>query len=272
MHASFAPPCPLRPCVEEAVGAFAASRPDTTTRIILDPRVPAAVFCHPPDLVALTVLLLQSAPPSARELTLFVFEADDPHARVLRFELLGGGGAELPEAAALLAEELGGEVHSSCGPHDSRTWFSISADQKNLSRAAGESAAGSGLSVLVVEDNHINQRAAEECLRGLGAFCRVAGNGAEGARLAAAEAFDLILMNIHMPVMDGITATRTIRAQPEGKRPFIAALTAFAQPGDRVRCLQAGMDDFLTKPCRVEILVGLLGKVCARKKTFPGRL
>jgi CheY-like chemotaxis protein len=272
MRAPSVQPCPLRSCLDEAVGIFSAGRPETSTRIVLDPRVPAAVLCHPPDLIALTVLLLQSASPSPRALTLFVFEADDPHAHVLRFELLDAPGAKLPDEAVRLAARLGGELLSSSRPGDSRTGFSITVNPQKLSGTPGEDLAGRGLSVLVVEDNVINQRAAEECLRSLGASCRVAGNGAEAARLAGEERFDLILMDIHMPVMDGITATRTIRAQPEGSRPFIAALTAFAQPGDRARCLQAGMDDFLTKPCRIEILAALLAKVFTRKKTFPGRL
>jgi CheY-like chemotaxis protein len=269
MRPPSAQPCHLRSCVDEALGAFVARRPQTKARLVLDPRVPLSVLCHPPDLVALTTLLLESAPPSVRDLTLFVFEADDPHACVLRFELLGAPGAAFPEEAAELAARLGGEAHSAGESDSSPAWFTLTANRLDSQNTESP---GEGLSVLVVEDNLVNQRLAEECLRHLGASCRMAGNGEEAVRLSAAETFDLILMDIHMPIMDGIAATRAIRKQPEGSRPFIAALTAFALPGDRGRCLQAGMDDYLTKPCRVEILGGLLAKVSARKKTFPGRL
>jgi CheY-like chemotaxis protein len=257
--------------LEEALAAFAARRPHTAARVVLDPRVPTTVLCPPPDLLALICLLLESAPDSVRDLTLFIFEADDPHACVLRFELLGSPGAVLPPEAADLAARLGGEI-SPCGETGaSPAWFTITANRTNSSAALSGSSPGEGVSVLVVEDNLVNQRLAAECLRHLGALWRMAGNGEEAVRLAAEETFDLVLMDIHMPIMDGLTATRAIRALPTGDRPFIAALTAFALPGDRIRCLQAGMDDHLTKPCRVDILAGLLAKVSARKKNLSGQ-
>jgi CheY-like chemotaxis protein len=259
--------------VDEALSAFAASHPRTKARAVLDPRVPAAVLCHPPDLIALASLLLESAPADASDLTLTIFEADDPHACVLRFELLGATGGALPAEAADLAARLGGETHSpSNGSKRDRAWFTITANHTATISSLGESLPGEGLAVLVVEDNLVNQRLAEECLRHLGTSCSIAENGQEAVALAASGEFDLILMDIHMPIMDGITATRAIRARASRKRPYIAALTAFALPGDRERCLQAGMDDYLTKPCKVEVLAGVLAKVSSRKKTFPGRL
>lgn len=224
------------------------------------------MLCHPPDLVSLVSLLLESAPENAHELTLYVFEADDPHACVLRFELLGTASSPLPPKATELAAKLGGESGAD------QPWFTIVANRPGAQGSPDDSLPGKGLTVLVVEDNLVNQRLAEECLRHLGAAFRMAPNGKEALQLASAEDFDLILMDIHMPVMDGITATRAIRALPGQKHPYITALTAFALPGDRERCLQAGMDDYLTKPCRVDVLAGVISKVAARKKTFPGRL
>lgn len=270
MHPLSAQPCHLRSCVDGALSTFSARHPERAVRAVLDPRVPVSVLCHAPDLIALTSLLLESAPATAHELTLFVFEADDPHACVLRFELIGATGAVLPLEASDLASRIGGEISPSGS--ESAPWFTITANRPTLPGASEDSLPGEGLSVLVVEDNLVNQRLADECLRHLGATCRIAENGQEAVLFAAGEDFDLILMDIHMPIMDGITATRQIRALPNRRRPFIAALTAFALPGDRMRCLDAGMDDYLTKPCRVEVVAGVLAKVSARKKTFPGRL
>jgi CheY-like chemotaxis protein len=233
---------------------------------VFDPRVPISVLCPPSSLVTLTSMLLESAPEGAAGITLYVFEADDPHACILRFELLGASCAPLPPEAAELSARLGGESGAS------QPWFTIAAYRPSPLTTPHEDQLGKGLSVLVVEDNLINQRVAEECLRHLGTSCRMVNNGQEAVSLVRVEDFDLILMDVHMPVMDGLAATREIRTLPGTKRPYISALTAFALPGDREKCFDAGMDDYLTKPCRVEILAGLLAKVSARKKTLPGRL
>jgi two-component system, sensor histidine kinase and response regulator len=108
--------------------------------------------------------------------------------------------------------------------------------------------------VLLVEDNLVNQKVAARFLERLGCTVDVAGNGAEGVDAAMARHFDLILMDLQMPVMDGMAATRKIRELETLKHTPIIALTANAMTGDRERCEAAGMDDYLTKPIEVERL------------------
>lgn len=106
---------------------------------------------------------------------------------------------------------------------------------------------------LLVEDNELNQRVLTEMLKRAGWTSRIADNGAEGVRLACLERYDLILMDCHLPELDGFTATRQIRqnemATRTGRTPIVA-VTAEALADSRERCLAAGMDDCLTKPVR----------------------
>ena len=102
--------------------------------------------------------------------------------------------------------------------------------------------------VLLVEDNPINQDVAMEMLLDMGMKVDVAENGQEAVDKSAHLAYDLILMDMQMPVMDGLTATREIRARSQGKRVPIVAMTANASLEDRVRCEESGMDDFVGKP------------------------
>ena len=110
----------------------------------------------------------------------------------------------------------------------------------------------SGLSVLLAEDNLVNQRVAVAVLKKLGLVPELAVNGLEACAAAAAKPFDLILMDCQMPEMDGFEATRQIRRQEAGGRHVpILAMTANAMAGDRERCLEAGMDDYLAKPIAI---------------------
>jgi len=106
--------------------------------------------------------------------------------------------------------------------------------------------------VLLVEDNAVNQKVAVRYLERMGCEVRVADNGAEGVRAYREGKFDIVLMDLQMPVMDGLTATREIR-QLEAGRPMtpIVALTANAMSGQLERCLEAGMNAFLTKPLEI---------------------
>jgi len=114
--------------------------------------------------------------------------------------------------------------------------------------------------VLLVEDNLVNQKVAARFLERLGCTVEIAGNGAEGVAAAAARHFDIILMDLQMPIMDGIAATRKIRELETLRQTPIIALTANAMTGDRERCEAAGMDDYLTKPIEVERLRATLSK------------
>jgi CheY-like chemotaxis protein len=93
----------------------------------------------------------------------------------------------------------------------------------------------------------------------------LASNGIEAVESVARQAYDVVLMDVQMPEMDGLEATRTICARwTPRERPRIVAMTANAMQGDRDMCLAAGMDDYLTKPIRVERLVEALNHVPAR--------
>jgi PAS domain S-box-containing protein len=107
---------------------------------------------------------------------------------------------------------------------------------------------GRGARILVVEDNPINQEILVSLLEDIGATVTVAGDGAEGVRLAQSNRFDLIVMDMQMPVMDGLTATREIRRTPALAQVPILAMTANAFQEDRQKCLEAGMNDHLAKP------------------------
>jgi len=105
------------------------------------------------------------------------------------------------------------------------------------------------LSILLAEDNAINRRLAQLMLKKLGYEVNMATTGLDALNMARATPYDVILMDMQMPVMDGIEATRLIRAQlPASMQPYIIALTANVMKEDRDNCLKAGMDDFLAKP------------------------
>ena len=114
--------------------------------------------------------------------------------------------------------------------------------------------------ILLVEDNEINQQVAVEILSTIGLEVTLANNGKEGLDLALAESFDLILMDVQMPIMDGLTATRLIRQEEKLKYIPIVAMTAHAMRGDKEKSLAAGMNDHLTKPIMLDKLVEVLNQ------------
>jgi two-component system sensor histidine kinase/response regulator len=114
--------------------------------------------------------------------------------------------------------------------------------------------------VLLVEDNFVNQKVAVRFLERLGCTVEVASNGAEGVAACQERQFDIVLMDLQMPVMDGMTATRKIRDWETSRHTPIIALTANAMTGDRELCEAAGMDGYLTKPIEVERLRSVLAK------------
>jgi signal transduction histidine kinase/DNA-binding response OmpR family regulator/HPt (histidine-containing phosphotransfer) domain-containing protein len=106
----------------------------------------------------------------------------------------------------------------------------------------------SGVHVLLAEDNLLNQQVACELLADVGVHVMVAGNGRIAVEMAQVQAFDAILMDMQMPEMDGVDATRTLQALPGWNHTPIIAMTANAMQADRKRCLDAGMVDFVAKP------------------------
>jgi CheY-like chemotaxis protein len=115
------------------------------------------------------------------------------------------------------------------------------------------------LKILIAEDNPVNQKLAERVLTKLGYAPSKAIDGQEALEALKQNHYDLILMDIQMPTMDGLEATRRIRLQKIAQ-PIIIAMTANAMQGDREMCLQAGMDDYISKPVKLEGLVGMLEK------------
>jgi len=116
--------------------------------------------------------------------------------------------------------------------------------------------------ILLVEDNAVNQLLAVRLLEKGGHAVAVAGNGKEALATLKKQSFDLILMDVQMPEMDGFEATAAIRdlEKESGKHSPIIAMTAHSMAGDKERCLEAGMDDYISKPIRPEELIELLGR------------
>ncbi len=111
----------------------------------------------------------------------------------------------------------------------------------------------------MAEDNPINQRVGMLILQRAGFVIDVVSDGVEAVRAHTARPYDVILMDCQMPAMDGFEASRQIRSL-QSKQPVIIAVTANALVGERERCLQAGMDDYLSKPFQAEQLVAVVKK------------
>ena len=124
------------------------------------------------------------------------------------------------------------------------------------------------LRILLAEDNAVNQKVAMRLLERLGYRADLATNGLEAIVALQRQPYDVVLMDVQMPEMDGLEASRRIKQNwPPGERPRIIAMTANAMQGDREKCLAAGMDDYITKPIRTEALVSALGKT--QPKSLP---
>jgi len=130
-------------------------------------------------------------------------------------------------------------------------------------KAVPSQVVGQPLRILVAEDNLVNQRVALGFLGKYGYRADVAGNGVEALAALARQPYDLILMDINMPEMDGLRATEAIRAQAEITQPYIIAMTANAMYEDRKRCLDAGMNDYISKPIRMSDLSAAIQRVHA---------
>jgi CheY-like chemotaxis protein len=122
------------------------------------------------------------------------------------------------------------------------------------------------LDVLLVEDSLVNQKLALGVLGQFGHRITVAGNGREAVEITATRDFDVVLMDVQMPELDGLGATREIRLRERhtGKHALIIAMTAHALTGDRERCLDAGMDEYLPKPIRPRQLVETIAAVTGK--------
>ena len=153
-------------------------------------------------------------------------------------------------------EWIRGQLHAPFGDialwtELARVWGFVAADAKPVQTA---DTVRFNARVLMVEDNDINRLILEQILLKLGCGVRHAVNGAEALATLENEQFDLVLMDVQMPVMDGLTATRSLREIERSRglpRQLVIALTANALAGDREMCLQAGMDDYVAKPVTI---------------------
>ncbi|WP_241387793.1 ATP-binding protein [Pseudomonas aeruginosa] len=171
----------------------------------------------------------------------------------------GGTGLGLA-IARTLAERMGGTLQAESKEGSGSTFtleipLPFQQSPAHRQQAAGDAApVAAGQEILLVEDNPVNQTVIEAMLRSLGYRVTLVADGIQAVRSAERQRYDAILMDCRLPVLDGYSATREIRAQENGRRVPIIALTANALQGDRENCLQAGMNDYLAKPFkRVEL-------------------
>ena len=126
-------------------------------------------------------------------------------------------------------------------------------------RSVVTEAAQTSPAILLVEDNMLNEMVAVGMLRLLGRSADVAVNGMEAIEALRRRPYEVVLMDVQMPVLDGLAATRRIRAElPPERQPYIIALTANAMAGDEQRCLDAGMNAYLAKPLSKDRLASAL--------------
>ncbi len=291
----------VRAVVDEAVETTTAAARDKPVAIgcSLPERLPAKLQGDPVRLRQLLVNLLHNAIKFTERGRIDVDVAlldETPHAVKLRFEVRdtgvgiaewqidsvfdaftqgdasttrrhGGSGLGLAIVREL-ADAMGGEVgvQSRVG-EGSMFWFEVAltrADEADAAPApdvAPESARDMSAHVLLAEDDAVNQLVVREMLQQLGCVVDLVEDGQAARSAAAQQRYDLILMDLHMPVMDGYAATRGIRADEDGDaRTPIVALTADALASDRERCLEAGMDDHLTKPVSIAQLHATLDR------------
>ena len=181
--------------------------------------------------------------------------------------LYGGTGLGLAISRRLI-EMMGGEIGADSEPGKGSTfWFEVplkAADATGETTDAGDLARVDGMKILMADDVAANRELVSAILGGLGLELETVCNGAEAVEAARTGGYDLILMDVHMPVMDGLDATRAIRAMGGAvARTSIIALTANVQPEQVQRCLNAGMDGHVGKPIQLGELLTALAKASA---------
>jgi CheY-like chemotaxis protein len=181
------------------------------------------------------------------------------------------GRREVGEAEALFAAYLSKPLHQSQLFDTLVSLLAHGTVAKSAEREAPRPhldptlAARHPLRILLAEDNVVNQKLALRLLQQMGYRADLASNGLEAVESVERQPYDVVLMDVQMPEMDGLEAARRIAARwPAGERPRIVAMTANAMQGDREACLAAGMDDYVMKPIRVDALVEALKQVEAR--------
>jgi CheY-like chemotaxis protein len=123
--------------------------------------------------------------------------------------------------------------------------------------------------VLLAEDNPVNQMVAMRMLERLNCRIDLANDGVEAVQMAEKFSYDVIFMDVQMPNLDGLEATRRIRQLASGANAYIVAMTANAMQGDREQCIEAGMDDYVSKPVSPETLTQALERHSRRPSHSP---
>ncbi|MEM9771213.1 MAG: response regulator [Cyanobacteria bacterium P01_D01_bin.73] len=166
----------------------------------------------------------------------------------------------LAESLMPIAEESAANPAGAIAPTNQDQSGEITAGlESNDSDGAEDMKEAGPLRILLAEDNQVNQQVAMLLLERLGYQADVVSDGVEVLAALEGDRYDVVLMDVEMPRMDGITAAQEIQAlYPVQERPQIVALTAYAMDGDRDRCLASGMDDYMTKPIRREALLEVL--------------
>lgn len=186
----------------------------------------------------------------------------------------GGTGLGLA-IARTLAERMGGTLQAESKEGSGSTFtleipLPFQQSPAHRQQAAGDAApVAAGQEILLVEDKPVNQTVIEAMLRSLGYRVTLVADGIQAVRSAERQRYDAILMDCRLPVLDGYSATREIRAQENGRRVPIIALTANALQGDRENCLQAGMNDYLAKPFKRAELQRILQRWIGSQPELP---
>ncbi len=171
--------------------------------------------------------------------------------------------ASAPEFLAVLAKPLRRSVLFDAFA------LALSAAHQPASAPAVEKASIAALRILLAEDNDTNQKVTLHMLKSLGCIADVVDNGAKAVEAVLRERYDLVLMDVHMPEMDGLEATRRIRQLPPEQQPRIFAMTASVLDSERQECLDAGMERHIAKPIQRKLLAAALADVQPRAAPAP---